>query len=78
MLDVLGVRLHVRESGPKEAPAIIMLHGFGSSLHTWEDWARALEKDYRVIRLDLPARDCRARTLRVITPMRGARRFCSR
>jgi pimeloyl-ACP methyl ester carboxylesterase len=23
--------------GPRDAPAIIMLHGFGSSLHTWED-----------------------------------------
>lgn len=54
MLDVAGVGLHVRDSGPKDAPAIIMLHGFGSSLHTWEGWARALEQDYRVIRLDLP------------------------
>jgi pimeloyl-ACP methyl ester carboxylesterase len=54
MLDVSGVRLHVRDSGPKDAPAIIMLHGFGSSLQTWEPWAHALDEDYRIIRFDLP------------------------
>jgi pimeloyl-ACP methyl ester carboxylesterase len=33
---------------------VILIHGFGSSLHTWEAWARALSSDYRVIRFDLP------------------------
>jgi pimeloyl-ACP methyl ester carboxylesterase len=54
VIDVLGIPLHLRDTGPKQAPAIIMLHGFGSSLHTWEPWARALERDHRVIRFDLP------------------------
>jgi pimeloyl-ACP methyl ester carboxylesterase len=54
MLEVAGVRLRVRDTGPKGAPALIMLHGFGSSLETWEPWARALQTDYRVIRFDLP------------------------
>jgi len=54
-VDVDGVRLHVRDTGPREAPAIIMLHGLGSSLHTWQGWADALDDRYRVIRLDLPA-----------------------
>lgn len=53
-LEVAGLRLHVRESGPPDAPAVILLHGFGASLHTWEDWARGLESDWRVIRFDLP------------------------
>jgi pimeloyl-ACP methyl ester carboxylesterase len=53
-LDVLGVRLHVRDTGPRDAPALVLLHGFGSSLHTWEPWAQALEGRFRVIRLDLP------------------------
>lgn len=53
-LDVAGVRLHVRDTGPKDAPAVLLLHGFGSSLHTWEDWARLLSADFRVIRIDLP------------------------
>ena len=54
MLDVASTQLHVRDDGPKDAPAIILLHGFGSSLHTFEPWAEALKADYRVVRLDLP------------------------
>ena len=54
MLTVAGTQLHVREDGPKNAPAVILLHGFGSSLHTFEPWAEALKADYRVVRLDLP------------------------
>ncbi len=51
---VLGLRLRLRDTGPRDAPALIMLHGFGSSLDTWEPWAKALSAKYRVIRLDLP------------------------
>jgi len=54
MVQVLDNRLHVRESGPKDAPAVLLLHGFGSSLHTWEPWAQALSAQLRVLRLDLP------------------------
>lgn len=49
-----GVRLHVRDTGPADAPAIILLHGFGSSLHTWEPWAEKLSMQHRVVRFDLP------------------------
>jgi pimeloyl-ACP methyl ester carboxylesterase len=54
MLEVEGARLHVRVDGPQDAPAVILIHGFGSSLHTWEDWAAALSGQYRVVRFDLP------------------------
>jgi pimeloyl-ACP methyl ester carboxylesterase len=40
--------------GPKAAPALILLHGFGSSLQTWDEGAHDLEADHRVIRYDLP------------------------
>jgi pimeloyl-ACP methyl ester carboxylesterase len=53
-LNVLGTRLHVRDTGSTDAPTVLMLHGLGSSLHTWEDWARVLDRDFRVIRVDLP------------------------
>ena len=53
-LNVAGAELHVRDTGPKAAPAVILLHGFGASLQTWEDWARELQSDHRVIRYDMP------------------------
>jgi pimeloyl-ACP methyl ester carboxylesterase len=53
-VEVDGARLHVRDSGPRTAPAVILLHGFGSSLHTWEPWAQSLAGDFRVVRIDLP------------------------
>lgn len=54
LLQVKDWRLHLRESGPKDAPAVVLIHGFGASLHTWEPWAQALSADFRVIRFDLP------------------------
>jgi pimeloyl-ACP methyl ester carboxylesterase len=54
MVQVLGTPLHVRESGPKDAPAVLLLHGFGSSLETWETWTPGLSAGLRVLRLDLP------------------------
>jgi pimeloyl-ACP methyl ester carboxylesterase len=53
-MEVDGLRLHYKESGPKDAPALLLLHGFGSSLQTWDEWSLKLESSYRVIRLDLP------------------------
>ncbi|MFN3718580.1 MAG: alpha/beta fold hydrolase [Rhizobium rhizophilum] len=51
---VEGVRLRLRDTGPPDAQAVIMLHGFGASLDTWEEWANALSTRYRVVRFDLP------------------------
>lgn len=53
-VEVAGVRLHVRDTGPRDAPAIVLLHGFGSSLLTWEPWAVRLSTNWRVVRFDLP------------------------
>ncbi|KUR70792.1 hydrolase [Novosphingobium fuchskuhlense] len=53
-LHVRGQRMRVLDSGQRGAPALILLHGFGSSLDTWEPWAKALSARYRVVRLDLP------------------------
>lgn len=54
MITIGGAKLHVRDNGPARAPVIILVHGFGASLHTWEPWARGLKGEFRVIRLDLP------------------------
>jgi pimeloyl-ACP methyl ester carboxylesterase len=47
-----GVTVHLRDEGPKDAPAIILLHGSNADLHTWEPWVQALKAKYRVIRFD--------------------------
>ena len=54
LIDVAGTRLHVRDSGPTDAPAVVLLHGFGSSLQTWDAWVPRLSAAHRVVRLDLP------------------------
>ncbi len=51
---VARIRLRVRESGRRDSPVVILLHGFGASLETWEAWAKCLSADYRVVRFDLP------------------------
>jgi pimeloyl-ACP methyl ester carboxylesterase len=49
-----GMTVHLRDEGPKDAPAIILLHGSNASLHTWRQWVDRLGKDYRIIRYDQP------------------------
>ncbi len=53
-VQAAGLRMHVRDTGPRAAPAVLLLHGFGASLQTWDAWAARLETDFRVIRFDLP------------------------
>lgn len=49
-----GLTVHLRDEGPKDAPAIILLHGSNASLNTWDQWVAVLGKDYRIIRYDQP------------------------
>lgn len=46
------VTVHLRDEGPRDAPAIFLLHGSNADLHTWEPWSQDLTRDYRVIRMD--------------------------
>lgn len=54
VVNVEGIRIHYKDTGPQDAPVLLLLHGFGSSLQTWDVWAASLAQKYRVIRLDLP------------------------
>ncbi len=49
-----GQTVHIRDTGPRDAPTLLLIHGSGASLHTWEGWADALGDDYRIIRYDQP------------------------
>ena len=50
-----GMSVHLRDEGPRDdSEPIILLHGTGASLHTWDAWAQALKDKHRVVRVDLP------------------------
>ncbi len=55
-----GIRMHYRDEGARDAPVLLLVHGFSASLHTWEPWVERLAtgdqriNDYRVISIDLP------------------------
>ncbi len=48
------VKIHFADTGPRDAPVVVLLHGFAASLHTWSHWQAKLDDNYRVISLDLP------------------------
>lgn len=54
-IDLDGMQVHVRDEGWREDPTpIVLLHGTGSSLHTWDEWVERLKATHRVIRFDRP------------------------
>ncbi|MGH2980380.1 MAG: alpha/beta fold hydrolase [Solirubrobacterales bacterium] len=53
IVDLPGGDLQVREDGPSDAQALVLLHGFASSIHWWDRMTPALAHDHRVIRFDL-------------------------
>lgn len=54
-IDVKGMVVHVRDVGPRNDPLpVLLIHGTGASLHTWEGWVRQLQPQRRVITFDLP------------------------
>lgn len=55
-LSLMGTRVHYLDEGPSDdaGSPIVLLHGFGSSLDTWDGVAATLARERRVIRVDLP------------------------
>lgn len=55
-LTLDGMNVHYRDEGnPTDSIPIVLIHGTGSSLHTFNDWSKTLIPTKRVIRMDLPA-----------------------
>ncbi|MDF1698548.1 MAG: alpha/beta hydrolase [Saprospiraceae bacterium] len=51
-----GMNVHYRDEGPvSDSLPIVLIHGTGASLHTFDAWADQLKTDRRVLRMDLPA-----------------------
>jgi pimeloyl-ACP methyl ester carboxylesterase len=49
-----GIELHYRDEGKQDAPVLFLLHGIMASLQTWDGWVKALQDDFRIIRVDIP------------------------
>ena len=52
--NVDGLSIFYREAGPRDAPALLLLHGFPSAGHMFRDLIPALSDRYHVIAPDLP------------------------
>jgi len=53
-IDLEGVNVHYRDSGNRNGPALLLIHGTLGDAADWDGWVKELESTYRVIRLDLP------------------------
>jgi pimeloyl-ACP methyl ester carboxylesterase len=54
-VSINGMEVHYRDEGPRsDSIPIVLLHGTGSSLHTFDAWTEALKTKHRVLRMDLP------------------------
>ncbi len=55
-VDVMQMQVHYRDEGNKnDSLPLVLIHGTGASLHTWEESVKLLTDSFRVITLDLPA-----------------------
>ncbi len=53
-VDVDDVSIFYREAGPKDAPTILLLHGFPTSSHMFRDLIPELAEKYHVVAPDYP------------------------
>lgn len=51
--SVTPLRLHCASTGPLDAPAVVLLHSLGTDHSLWNAQARGLERDCRVLAMDL-------------------------
>ncbi len=53
--DVDGIGVFYREAGPKDAPTILLLHGFPTAGHMFRDLIPQLAERFHLVAPDLPA-----------------------
>lgn len=53
-ITVDGLEIFYREAGPKDAPTILLLHGFPSSSHYYRNLITALSEKYHLVAPDYP------------------------
>ena len=53
-IEIDGLRVFYRDAGPRDAPVILLLHGFPASSFMYRDLIEQLAGEYRVVALDYP------------------------
>ncbi|MBZ4322520.1 alpha/beta fold hydrolase [Streptomyces huiliensis] len=46
--------LHVRQDGPRDAPALLLIHGSATSSRSWDAMVPLLAASHHIVRIDLP------------------------
>lgn len=54
-VEIDGMPVHYRVEGQTDSTAMVLIHGTGASLHTWEGWIPYFGKNFQTLRFDLPA-----------------------
>lgn len=55
-VEIKGMQVHYRDEGPAaDSIPLVLLHGTGAFLQTWDACTSEWIKDHRVIRMDMPA-----------------------
>ena len=54
MADDIQSNINYKLSGNSKNPALVFLHFFGGSLHTWDTLIETLQKDFYCLAMDLP------------------------
>ena len=52
-VEIDGMQVHYRIEG--EGEPLVLIHGTGSMLQTWNNWTEMLKPHYKIIRMDIPA-----------------------
>lgn len=52
-IDAGGLRVHLAQAGPLDAPPVLLLHGWPQTHHLWRHVGTALATDHRVLMPDL-------------------------
>jgi len=52
-LPLDGCEIHVCQDGPRDAPALLLIHGTAASARSWDPMVPLLTGSHRVIRIDL-------------------------
>jgi pimeloyl-ACP methyl ester carboxylesterase len=55
-MEINGMNVHYRDEGnAADSIPIVLIHGTGASLHTFDEWVKILRGSHRVVRMDIPA-----------------------